>query len=189
MAVYLSLNLVVAVIMNAINARVTRDAALAASDSDGCPDRIALAPAHLFGRARAPLRRRPGASLVTVVVLAALAWAGWHLLEWGVIGAVTAPEYAACKAAQGACWGFVAEKWRLILFGRYPYEGAMAACARHRRGAGDAGRERAAGALVAARGAHSPSRLGDRLRRVLHADVRRRSASSRSAPTAGAVCR
>ena len=33
-------------------------------------------------------------------------------------------DAAACRAAQevGACWGVVAEKYRLILFGRYPYE-------------------------------------------------------------------
>ncbi|HEY3635263.1 MAG TPA: amino acid ABC transporter permease [Caldimonas sp.] len=86
------------------------------------PDRIALAPAHLLARARTRLFAGPGASLVTVVLLAALTWAGWHLLEWGVIGAVAVPDYATCKAAQGACWGFVAEKWRLILFGRYPYD-------------------------------------------------------------------
>ena len=29
---------------------------------------------------------------------------------------------ASAAAAGGACWGFVAEKYRLILFGRYPYE-------------------------------------------------------------------
>ncbi len=65
----------------------------------------------------------PLASLVTLLVTGLLLWAGWHALDWGVIHAVTTPDYAACKAApHGACWGFVAEKWRLILFGRYPYE-------------------------------------------------------------------
>jgi general L-amino acid transport system permease protein len=39
------------------------------------------------------------------------------------VGAVFAPDYAACRALdyRHACWGFVAEKYRLILFGRYPY--------------------------------------------------------------------
>ena len=65
----------------------------------------------------------PGASVVSLVLIGVLAWAGWRVLDWGVINAVVAPDYAACKVAQhGACWGFVAEKWRLILFGRYPYE-------------------------------------------------------------------
>jgi general L-amino acid transport system permease protein len=60
---------------------------------------------------------------VTLVLAGLLAWAGWHVLEWGVVEAIAVPDYAACKAAEhGACWGFVAEKWRLIVFGRYPYE-------------------------------------------------------------------
>ena len=34
------------------------------------------------------------------------------------------PDADACQAARGigACWGVVAEKYRLIIFGRYPYE-------------------------------------------------------------------
>ena len=64
-----------------------------------------------------------GASIVTLLFAALLAWAGWHVLDWAVLRAVTQPDYAACKLdGRGACWGFVAEKWRLILFGRYPYE-------------------------------------------------------------------
>jgi general L-amino acid transport system permease protein len=76
--------------------------------------------------AAARLRRlfaSPGASAVTLAILGILGWAAWHVLHWAVIRAVAAPDYAACKAAEhGACWGFVAEKWRLILFGRYPFE-------------------------------------------------------------------
>ena len=65
----------------------------------------------------------PGASLVTIVAAALLAWLGWLALDWAVIRAVAQPDYAACKLpGRGACWGFVAEKWRLIVFGRYPYE-------------------------------------------------------------------
>lgn len=75
-----------------------------------------------FATVRARFFYQPGASLVTFAVLALLAWLGWQLLNWGVLRAVAAPDYAACKVAEhGACWGFVAEKWRLILFGRYPY--------------------------------------------------------------------
>ena len=47
--------------------------------------------------------------------------------------AVFRPDADACQAARGtgACWGVVAEKYRLILFGRYPYERAVAPGARH----------------------------------------------------------
>ena len=60
---------------------------------------------------------------LTLGVLALLVLAVPPLLNWGVVNAVFAPDNAACRAAQsvGACWGVVAEKGRLILFGRYPY--------------------------------------------------------------------
>lgn len=51
-----------------------------------------------------------------------LAPAAWMLLDWAVLSAVFRPDLQACQqaAGQGACWGVIAEKWRLILFGRYP---------------------------------------------------------------------
>jgi general L-amino acid transport system permease protein len=75
----------------------------------------------------AAARRRyfysPAAGLVSLALLALLGWTGWQLLDWGLLRAVAAPEFDACKQpGRGACWGFVAEKWRLIVFGRYPYE-------------------------------------------------------------------
>ena len=60
---------------------------------------------------------------MTLIVGAALAWGGWDLLEWGVLRAVAAAGLCGLQAASsGACWGFVVEKWRLIVFGRYPFE-------------------------------------------------------------------
>lgn len=44
------------------------------------------------------------------------------LFRWGVTDAVFRADSEACYAASGACWGFVTEKWRLILFGRYSYD-------------------------------------------------------------------
>lgn len=61
-------------------------------------------------------------TLATIVVLALLAYCLPPLFEWAVWNAVARPDNAACRAAQnGACWGVIAEKYRLILFGRYPY--------------------------------------------------------------------
>lgn len=64
----------------------------------------------------------PVRSILTVVIAGALLWLAINFFDWGVISAVTAPDLQMCRAGDGACWGFVAEKWRLILFGRYPYE-------------------------------------------------------------------
>ena len=85
-------------------------------------DAIAIQPprARLGARLRMRLFASPGATIVTLLLVALLGWAAWALVEWGLLHAVAAPDYAACKALerQGACWGFVAEKWRLIVFGR-----------------------------------------------------------------------
>ena len=65
-----------------------------------------------------------GNSLATLLTLAILVWLVPPLLGWSLVNAVFAPDNAACRAAHehGACWGVVAEKGRLILFGRYPFE-------------------------------------------------------------------
>ncbi|WP_254067850.1 amino acid ABC transporter permease [Burkholderia sp. L27(2015)] len=62
-------------------------------------------------------------TLASVLVLGILALTLPHVLQWVLFKAVFAPDNAACRAAVGvgACWGLVAEKYRLILFGRYPF--------------------------------------------------------------------
>jgi general L-amino acid transport system permease protein len=59
-----------------------------------------------------------------VILSLLLLWAGWHLFEWAVLNAVFRPDAAACRALDGAgaCWGVVAEKYKVIFFGRYPLE-------------------------------------------------------------------
>ncbi len=63
-------------------------------------------------------------SFLTLLVLALLLFALPPVFNWAVLHAVVQADNAACRAAAGvgACWGVVAEKGRLILFGRYPYE-------------------------------------------------------------------
>ena len=61
-------------------------------------------------------------AVITILGLILAAWAAFKLLDWGIVNAVFSADAEACHQASGACWGFVAEKWRLILFGRFPYE-------------------------------------------------------------------
>ena len=58
--------------------------------------------------------------LFGLLVIAALP----PFIEWALIKAIwIAPTAEACRADRaGACWAFIAEKHRLILFGLYPYE-------------------------------------------------------------------
>jgi general L-amino acid transport system permease protein len=62
-------------------------------------------------------------AVATLVVVAGLVWFFPRALDWLVLRAVWRPDYEACRALDhhAACWGFVAEKHRLVLFGRYPY--------------------------------------------------------------------
>ena len=45
------------------------------------------------------------------------------VFEWAFTRAVLSPDLQGCGAVRGvgACWGVVVEKYRLIVFGRYPY--------------------------------------------------------------------
>ena len=63
------------------------------------------------------------ASISTVVAFALLAWAVPPVWQWAVTDSRQAPaDYEACKAAGGACWAYLQAKWRLILFGTYPFD-------------------------------------------------------------------
>jgi general L-amino acid transport system permease protein len=76
---------------------------------------------------RAWLRRNLFADAIsgmtTVLLLAGALWWLPGLIDWMLLQAVFRPDAAACHAVNhgGACWGVVAEKYRFILFGRYPH--------------------------------------------------------------------
>lgn len=72
--------------------------------------------------AREKLFNSIGNSIITVVVIAALAWFIPKLIDWAFINAVFEIDPQKCRVAAGACWGFVAEKYRLMFFGTYPFE-------------------------------------------------------------------
>ena len=78
--------------------------------------------AFALSRLRRDFFGTPASSLITLIVMTLLVWLAADVFNWGILQAVTAPDLQACRSTDGACWGFVAEKWRLILFGRYPYE-------------------------------------------------------------------
>jgi general L-amino acid transport system permease protein len=64
----------------------------------------------------------PLASGVTLLCAAGLLLLLWCTLDWALLRASVSADPALCKQdGHGACWGFVAEKWRLIIFGRYSF--------------------------------------------------------------------
>jgi general L-amino acid transport system permease protein len=69
---------------------------------------------------------RPSALTVLLAValaafaFVALRWAVWDAVWWVPVRDGQA-ETSRCAAAAGACWAVIGEKWRFILFARYPY--------------------------------------------------------------------
>ena len=59
----------------------------------------------------------------TLIVGGLLLWIIPQTISWVFLRAVWVPNADVCRVdGAGACWGVVAEKYRLILFGRYPFE-------------------------------------------------------------------
>ena len=61
-------------------------------------------------------------ALVTLALLFLLWKAVPPFIDWAFLEAVWRPDARACREAHGACWGFIAEKHRFILFGTYPFD-------------------------------------------------------------------
>jgi general L-amino acid transport system permease protein len=62
-------------------------------------------------------------ALTTFVIGGVLLYLVPQLLSWALFRASWTPNFDACRVdGVGACWGVVAEKYRIILFGRYPFE-------------------------------------------------------------------
>ena len=61
---------------------------------------------------------------LTLVSAGILGWILWALLDWGVLRATfdALGTQQTCAEAGGACWSVVAVRWRVILFGIYPFE-------------------------------------------------------------------
>ena len=63
-------------------------------------------------------------SAVTTIAIAVVALIYLPgIINWAIVRAVFEPNLAECQAARGtgACWGVIVEKFRLIIFGRYPF--------------------------------------------------------------------
>ena len=62
-------------------------------------------------------------SLMTLLIGGVLLYALPQLFSWAFLRASWQANFETCRLpGAGACWGVVAEKYRLILFGRYPFE-------------------------------------------------------------------
>jgi general L-amino acid transport system permease protein len=83
---------------------------------------------HIVSRASLWNRVRDGLfgtwfnAAVTILTVALLVWTVPPLLRWTVFDATWSGTSADCAARDGACWAFVAAKFRFLLFALYPPE-------------------------------------------------------------------
>jgi general L-amino acid transport system permease protein len=73
------------------------------------------------------LRANLFSSWPSALATLAILWLAWKLVppfvDWAFVDAVwRSPSAGACREAQGACWAFIGEKHRFMLFGTYPFE-------------------------------------------------------------------
>jgi general L-amino acid transport system permease protein len=71
---------------------------------------------NLFGDAKS--------AFTTIVIIGLLIYWLPGITQWTLLRAVFEPDADVCQAARGtgACWGVIVEKYRLIIFGRYPFD-------------------------------------------------------------------
>jgi general L-amino acid transport system permease protein len=63
--------------------------------------------------------------VISSVCFCLLAYLFWYLFKWAVLNAVwTSPDGTSqvCRDIDGACWAVIHVRWRLILFGLFPFE-------------------------------------------------------------------
>ena len=80
-----------------------------------------------MNRAAQWLRANLFSSWPSALATLAIFWLAWKMVppfvDWALLSAVwRAPDAGACREAEGACWAFIGEKHRFMLFGTYPYE-------------------------------------------------------------------
>lgn len=76
----------------------------------------------VIGWARANLFSSWFNGLLTILTLWLLYKIIPPMVAWLFTNATWAGDAQVCRAGEGACWAFIREKWRLILFGLYPLD-------------------------------------------------------------------
>jgi general L-amino acid transport system permease protein len=72
-------------------------------------------------RWRRALSPTPAIGVLSLVLLAILAVAGWRFVQWAVVHAHwIGQSSSACPGDAGACWAFVTARWKPWLAGSYP---------------------------------------------------------------------
>lgn len=96
---------------------------MASPSSASPPAPVGEAASTVRGWLHLRLFSSPLNALLTILVTGLLLLAVPPAFDWLFIKANFSAQTAqACRASEGACWAFIAQKHRLILFGIYPYD-------------------------------------------------------------------
>lgn len=82
-------------------------------------------PDGLVARLRRRYFRSPMNTLISLAGMAALFYLAYHAFDWAVLHAVwVSPDgtSAVCRNISGACWAVIQQRWRIIIFGLFPYD-------------------------------------------------------------------
>ena len=60
--------------------------------------------------------------VLTFLLLFVAAKLLWNFFDWAVLKAMWNADAETCRQGDGACWAYLREKARYVLFGHYPYE-------------------------------------------------------------------
>ncbi len=71
----------------------------------------------------------PANIVITLAIGACAIWLVWPVMRWALFDATWTGTAADCRLHSGACWAFVAEKARFIVFGLYPPQFTLQAVA------------------------------------------------------------
>jgi len=110
--VYLIVNLLLSLLINWYEVRILRTAAAAGATATA-------QPAQWSWRS---LLGSPPRALLSITLAAGASYAVWSVIDWLVLSATLSGTAADCRHASGACWPFVRENYRIILFGTFPLE-------------------------------------------------------------------
>ncbi len=65
----------------------------------------------------------PAQGVISILSALLIVTLAWRVLDWAILSAVFTGEGGAqaCVGADGACWSVIANRWRIIMFGLYPF--------------------------------------------------------------------
>lgn len=77
-----------------------------------------------FARIKTYARKHPILFAITVAALVLLIYAVFRLYDWGIRRAIwdRADSNLCLSGEKGACWAVIQARWRIILFGLYPFD-------------------------------------------------------------------